>query len=432
MGVVLGSIILLVEGFFLGWTLLTKCSHTSEKNIVRLAEFILLGILYGTGILKGSFRYIALLGVLGIQSIGAVIHLIQHKEVTYKCLKQWGIFFRNSVLYCVTLTLAILCPQFKEPVVTGPYLVKQAKYTWVNENQVEPYKTTGEKRALTVNFWYPQQVKEKCPLVVFSHGAFGIAEGNGSTFKELASNGYVVASISHPYHAMFTKEASGKIILGSKEFVDEVYSIQGKEDTKEKYAIKKKWLDLRMSDEQFVIDKIKQEVERAEETPFRGINLEKIGLFGHSLGGASSAQLGRERTDIDAVIVIDGTQFGEEVEFKEGRAVLNEEPYPVPILNIYAEDHYKQAIEAEKLVEPLEYDNFYMTKYAVCAYETVFKKAGHLNFTDLPLFCPTLAKKLGIGTIDKYYCIETMNTVVKDFFDCYLKDSQQLHIEKEY
>ena len=35
----------------------------------------------------------------------------------------------------------------------------------------------------------------------------------------------------------------------------------------------------------------------------------KIGLMGHSLGGASSVALGRERKDIGAVIDLDGTMI---------------------------------------------------------------------------------------------------------------------------
>lgn len=66
------------------------------------------------------------------------------------------------------------------------------------------------------------------------------------------------------------------------------------------------------------------------------------------------------------------------------------------------------------------------------ARESVFKGAGHLNFTDLPLFSPFLAEKLGIGTADKRAAIETMNRVVLEFFNGYLKNEGAPQIEKEY
>lgn len=71
-----------------------------------------------------------------------------------------------------------------------------AKYTWTNNSRGDEFSKSGENRVLTVEFWYPQNAdKTYPPLVVFSHGAFGFSGSNYSTFAELASNGYVVASI---------------------------------------------------------------------------------------------------------------------------------------------------------------------------------------------------------------------------------------------
>ncbi|MDD2296026.1 MAG: hypothetical protein PHW61_08880, partial [Eubacteriales bacterium] len=64
--------------------------------------------------------------------------------------------------------------------------------------------------------------------------------------------------------------------------------------------------------------------------------------------------------------------------------------------------------------------------------ETVFLGAGHLNFTDLPLFSPALARMLGVGTIDERYCIETTNQIVLEFFDSFLKDTTAFVIKSEY
>ncbi|MEK5035720.1 hypothetical protein MKY96_30225 [Paenibacillus sp. FSL R7-0302] len=49
--------------------------------------------------------------------------------------------------------------------------------------------------------------------------------------------------------------------------------------------------------------------------------------------------------------------------------------------------------------------------------------AKHLSLTDLPLFSPILANMLqrGQADIDKYYCIETMNRLILEFYDYTLK-----------
>ncbi len=100
----------------------------------------------------------------------------------------------------------------------------------------------------------------------------------------------------------------------------------------------------------------------------------------------------------------------------------------IPLLNIYARDHYENSLE----FEGENYNNFYASKHGKETYQTVFKDAGHLNFTDLPLFSPTLAKMLGVGSVDPQSCIEEMNRLVLDFFDSYLKGKGQVTIRAEY
>ena len=68
------------------------------------------------------------------------------------------------------------------------------------------------------------------------------------------------------------------------------------------------------------------------------VDTEKIGLIGHSMGGAASVQVGRDRQDIDAVINLDGDMLGEYRDVVDGRPVIDEAAYPVPILSIYTDD----------------------------------------------------------------------------------------------
>ena len=59
-------------------------------------------------------------------------------------------------------------------------------------------------------------------MLVFSHGAFGIKTSNTSTFTELASHGYVVVSIDHPYHSFYTVSEDGKVVTINPEYMQEV------------------------------------------------------------------------------------------------------------------------------------------------------------------------------------------------------------------
>lgn len=432
MGIITLALLLALEVLFLVWSILTKSNHREEKGIVSIGLLVIFGVLLVAGVYEWSFRYGALLLVLAIQAIAAAAMLVRKREFEYSLRRNILRFVSNSFIFIFALSLAILCPQYAQPKTTGNYKISNVKYTWTDSSRVEDFSKSGENRALTVEFWYPKNTDKTYPLVVFSHGAFGFSGSNYSTFAELASNGYVVASIGHTYQAFYTMDTSGKLATVDTDFIkkaSQINAIQDLENEEETYQTTKEWMKLRTDDENFVIDTILAECENSKtDTVFSAINAEKIGLMGHSLGGASSAQMGRVRDDIDAVIVLDGTMLGEEVAFEDNAVVLNDQPYPIPLLNMYAEDHYTNSKE---LVGD-NYDNFYATQNALAAYETVFQNAGHLNFTDLPLFSPMLAKMLGVGTVDARGCIETMNKVVLQFFNYYLKDTGELKIAKEY
>jgi hypothetical protein len=97
------------------------------------------------------------------------------------------------------------------------------------------------------------------------------------------------------------------------------------------------------------------------------------------------------------------------------------------MLNIYNEEHYNEALQGKET-----YDNMVATANAVDARQVVVAGSGHLNFTDLPMFSPFLASLLGTGEVDSRYCIETMNQIVLDYFNYYLKDAKELNLQEEY
>ncbi|MGN0377588.1 MAG: alpha/beta hydrolase family protein [Suilimivivens sp.] len=338
----------------------------------------------------------------------------------------------------IVLLKCVMFPTYEPLKVTGGYEVETAEFTWVDESRTETFTDTGEKRALTVKFWYPKE-ESNYPLVVFSHGAFGVIDSNYSTCMELASNGYVVASIGHPYHAMYVKDVNGKVTYADMDFIKSIYVGNGTYDSETEqiiYENGKEWMALRTADENFVIDTVLDKAGKGEDAPFSLINPEKIGLFGHSMGGASSVQLGRDRSDIDAVIDLEGTMFGEYVGFENGMEIYNENPYPVPLLDINSRTVHEQAKEAQAELADIcpgwQYVNFYVGEHAVDYREIIFNDAGHLNFTDLPMISPLLAKMLGTGEVDARTCMENVNEVVLSFFNYYLKDEGTLDLQEEY
>lgn len=56
--------------------------------------------------------------------------------------------------------------------------------------------------------------------------------------------------------------------------------------------------------------------------------------------------------------------------------------------------------------------------------------AGHMNFTDLPMVAPILAKALGTSSVNPKACMKYVNQTILEFFDGYLK-GEPINLPKE-
>jgi len=351
------------------------------------------------------------------------------------------------IVLAILIIPKILFTDYEGLPTTGPYSVKMASAILVDESRAETFESDGSKREVPAHFYYPDTTNaEAFPLVIFSHGAFGYYQSNTSTYMELASNGYVVISLDHPYHSFFTKDTKGKTIIVNPQFIKQVMYIN-ELGTPEQEIIELShgWLDIRTADMNFVLDSIKEaKAMDAPELPshwfvkedtsaetIRDIlsmtDTERIGLMGHSMGGAASVTVGRTREDIDAVIDLDGTMLGEQFGYVNGEYDFYDEAYPVPLLSVNNEEHY---FEGQSLTD--WYVNSWVLANAKEAKYTYFKGSGHMNFTDLPLFSPALANMLGIGTVDPEECVIRMNRLILDYYNCYLKAMGEVVVQEGY
>lgn len=438
MGMFLITMMLVFQIVFTVYCIKTQDNQNKVRSWFWLSTFIIFIGLILTSIIDWSFQWYLLGTLLFIFAIISLFRLATGK-FGRKPFEKPRVVCRGIVTifaFALVTIPAIIFPQYEDPEMTGEYKVNNFIYTFTDLNRIETFTNTGENRKLTVEFWYPEETDEKYPLIVFSHGAFGVKSSNTSTFMELASNGYVVCSIDHPYHAAGTMDSDGNLTIGSSKFMQEVIDAnRGIYSEKEQFRLYDNWMSLRTDDINFVIDTILNNIENSSVEVYRLIDGNKIGLMGHSLGGAASSQLGREREDISAVINMDGSMLGEYSIDIEGRIVINNEPYPIPMLNFYSDYVMNKIIADPKYVYP----NKYISSISLNAFEVCIRGSNHMSYTDLPLFSPFLANQLsGVSgasskaNVDKYYCIETMNKLVLEFFNCYLKDEGSFTVNEYY
>ena len=353
------------------------------------------------------------------------------------------------IIFAVVMFRTFVIRDYKGRETTGEYDLAQTEAILIDESRLETFEQDGSKREVPVHFYFPANIgdfpRNSMPLVIFSHGAFGYYQSNTSTYMELASHGYVVVSLDHPYHSFFTKDTSGKSVTVDPEFFKTALSVGGSDvPESEIYDITSEWMRLRTADMNFVIDELKKagsdnslsaawffdnKNKDILMSVLKAADFDEIGLMGHSLGGAAAVTVGR-RADISAVIDIDGTMLGEETGVEDGVVQIKEEAYETPLLAIDNEEHHQSQVDAAR--NSYAYANNVVLKNAVCGYETYFKNAGHMNFTDLPLISPALANMLGTGSVDSGECIDTMNSIILRFYDCYLKDQGEFSVEESY
>jgi dienelactone hydrolase len=430
----MGTIILItafvIEAAFATYCIITKSNQQNVKSFVRIGAFAAFILFTLVSVIRWSFRWYLLAALLLVWAALGAWSLIRRQEEKKGYGAGRSVFNAIAMLLLVVIVLtpALVFPQYQAPKMTGKNAVATVNYTYTDTSRIETFTTTGENRKVNVEFWYPKDAGGPYPLVVFSHGAIGMKISNSSTFLELASNGYVVCSIDHPYHSLFTIGTDRHPVIVNSAFIQDVVGINsGKYDEATIFRLQHEWMALRIVDIHFVLNTI---LARAKDggsgAVYQLIDTSKIGLMGHSLGGESVAQVARERDDIGAVINLDANLGGEYLDYVDGKYVMNDKVYPVPILTILADDVVRliAAVPDANTVVAVQH----VTATAPNAFEVHLTGTDHMSVTDLPLVSPffvsvinTSVPKSGGQEVNPLATIEKMNALALDFFNVYLK-----------
>lgn len=306
------------------------------------------------------------------------------------CLKGY-IGLISCVLLFIASTWLMLFPGFKEIKPTGKYEVNVETITMIDDTRIETFTNDNSKRALEVKFWYPKDATEegKSPLVVFSHGSFGTVDNNQTLMMELASRGYVVASIGHTYLA-YEVNINGKKISMNSNFRKEIMRINPNKNKEEAFELFSKWMDLTTKDASFVIDSIKSKSDGF----YKLIDKTKICMMGHSFGGSTALGIGRIRNDIYTVVALESPFMYDVKGVKDNKFIFDETIYPTRMLNIYSDSSYSKLGKWDQYSQNYKYLN-YDSKYK----NVHIGGIGHMHLCDFQLVSPFLSWVLsGIDT----------------------------------
>lgn len=349
------------------------------------------------------------------------------------------------------------------PEPTGPYAVGRALFEWVDDSRGDPFAIEdGGPRELVVWLWYPAEaagdaeaapylpdgwaeeigrLRRFDPKLIRSHaiagapvasdgGPFpvlvlspGNAAGPGSytaLAEELASHGYVVAGVNHTFNAAVTVFEDGRVVPGSPfgQLPPGSLAIQAK--------AAERLTRVHAADVGFVLDRL--EALNEEPGEFAGrLDLARVGIFGHSLGGATAAAVCRVDRRCAAGANLDGGVWG--------RAA--ESGVPVPFL-LLESDHLSCAEQATLRIDTLAHCEEVEARFeagwrtiaatARPGYWLTVEGSRHGSFTDAP-FLAEAGAEVGPLLAGTTVAPERMWRVTSDvllaFFDAYVKGGAQ-------
>lgn len=269
----------------------------------------------------------------------------------------------------------------------------------------------------------PAQTAQKLPLLVFSHGYTGMPSSYTALMEDLASHGYAVLSIVHPFEAGAATLADGRVVSMNgadgkfRQGIQDVLAEWAPEDrtmtavtsaTEDSEQIRllrdylgtlrqtgvmlRRWVD----DTKLVLDRLTSlPAKSVAGTLAARLDISRIGAFGHSMGGVTSAQFCVEDPRCRAGLNLDGIpQYGPMIDT----------PMPKPFLMVYSERPGRAGAS----------DPIYR-RSARPYYRVDMKGTRHLEFSDMPFWGDPLHPAL--GSLPPARAVELTGLVVRQYFD---------------
>jgi predicted dienelactone hydrolase len=354
--------------------------------------------------------------------------------------------------------MGTVLPVFTLPKPTGRFPVGTATRHLVDPSREETRGgRPGARRELLVQLWYPAQgagprqayrgpaevafPKEhfalvqthaaaraplaealpRYPVVLFAPSWIGRRNQNTVQAEELASHGFVVVGIDHPYGTDLTVFPDGR---AARTTLGEVLDCSSDEAFAASERAAEAELRVRAADVRFVLDELERLNESDPEGALTGrLDTARVGVFGHSFGGAVAAEVCRADARFKAGINLDGLLFGADRDKEIGKPFLVfSDGTPVPT----AAELEAATGATRRLLTAVARD---VERLHRClprpgGYLLTLRGAAHMNFCDSPLFSP-LRRLTHAGRIPPRRAAAIVNDYVVSFFEAYLNGKDE-------
>jgi pimeloyl-ACP methyl ester carboxylesterase len=359
------------------------------------------------------------------------------------------------------------------PTPTGPFAVSRAIYDWKDDAAADALAPIpGTKRELLVWMWYPAATghsleviddylpapmrtevehalgpvlgefltrdlskvhshsirnadvapqQHSYPVVILRGGASAEVWNYSTLAEDLASHGYVVVGFDAPYRTFVVVFLDGRVIRRTPANNPELCLQQG--DFQEQDNCVNRVLSAWTADSAFVLDRLERLNALDSSGKFTGrLDLRRVGVFGHSLGGATALQFCHEDPRCKAGIDVDGAPHGSVI-----HAGLHQ-----PFLFLMS-DHSRETDPGSRQIQA-NIQSIYNRLPADGRLRIAIRGANHFTFSDDGAVLKSqalrwLLRGRGKLGIDGRRQLAVTSYCVRSFFDAYLKGTIDQKLE---
>ena len=344
------------------------------------------------------------------------------------------------------------------PQPAGPYAIGRVVFDWVDPTRPELFgPDPGAHRELVVWAWYPaaagssagqvatylpanwRQAVERSrgiasalvvqnlaavrahavadapiasgpfPVIIMQPGLGPIASDYTTLAEDMASRGYAVVASTPTYSANVVVFPDGRVVEGT-----DAATVSDSASPSEAKTTLDRLVNVWASDNRFLMDQL-QKLNAADPSGrFTGkLDLNAIGVVGHSFGGASAAETCRLDARCKAGANLDGSPYGDVI-----RAGLRQ-----PFLFMWSEPAFPQREGQRQAVQDMQTLVSHSTGKL---YQLTIQGMRHFNFSDYAvLYEPVLKPMQMLGAIDGRRGLQITTTYVAAFFDQNLRGTPQ-------
>jgi hypothetical protein len=282
------------------------------------------------------------------------------------------------------------------------------------------------------------------PIIIFNHGLMSYARQNTSQFEQLASHGYIVFSIANPGESMVVVRDNGEVIHANRDGIAWQAFQKQRQGSESAAADLQRLLKAARNHQNFIDFKTKMS-ELSQGATFKDmlplldvvyshnqillnalpnidkgilsskleghLDLENIGVYGHSFGAIVSGQLTMRDARIKAAIGLDAPMLN------SGNGTYK--PFDKPVCFAYADalEYGDSIIEFDGINRPL------LESPGSC--EVRFEQSAHYNFTDLNQVTALRYSPM-LGEVDNSLMSSNLEQLLLAFFNTHLKGTAEL------